>query len=210
MTGDDGVDYWDHWYEVVDEPPPERELRQGDILRDVTPAWLPDDLEIDEEEDPDLETKVHFGAPETRIVLTASCDLDARSFPHLLLAPIRTADKENVGPDLSDKYLERRLEALRRNLLPRQFMLSEFPDMDFPRSFVMWQDLVYLPRAYVLRAVEGPRLRLRHPFRERFGAWVGQRMSDVGPENEAQIPKYPKNPQTHDIVDAVTDLDEEE
>jgi hypothetical protein len=45
-----------------------------------------------------------------------------------------------------------------------------------------------LPAAYLLRHCHDGRLRLRHPFRESFGNWVGASISRVGPEDETLIP----------------------
>jgi hypothetical protein len=177
--------HWQHWYEVVEDD----ELRQGDILRNLLCFWLPSDLPVlDGDPGQGYELPVEWRR-DTRIILTASCDLDARAVDHVLLAPVATADPPTLKADPGKEY-ERRLEALRRDLLPRMFMLSEYPDIDpqFLRSFVAWGRLVLLPTAYVRSQCEGPRLRLRSPYREKLGVWVGARMSAVGPEDVTQIP----------------------
>ena len=164
-------------------------------------------MNLDDDPPEALEVAVQYGGAGARIVISASCDLDARSFPHLLLAPVYEVSEASLKSQ-SAKDHRRRAEALRSGLLPRHYPLAEYPPLDFPRSFASWHDIVMLPRAYVLANTTGPRLRLKHPYREQFGNWVGRRMSEVGPEDETQIPRDSTRPQPHHLTETAESLEE--
>jgi hypothetical protein len=93
---------------------------------------------------------------------------------------------------------------LRKNLEGSKFLLSEHSGIDppFPLSFVQFRSHLLMPVHYVRRCCTGKRLRLKHPFRESFGDWVGSNISRVGPENESLIPQFHKETWPEDILSA--------
>ncbi len=94
--------YWEHWYEVAEGT----NLRQGDIFRSLVVYWLPDDLQT-----PGLPTEdalIPIAAKWLQgdwIVLDASCDLDQKLCPQVLLAPVRPATAETLKTGTDDKQL---------------------------------------------------------------------------------------------------------
>lgn len=185
--------YPEHWYEVVDGG--DQSLRQGDIFRDLAVYWLPDDLPIPEEEpgeEPTVQVNVARG---NWIVLTASCDLHQERFSHALLAGVDAATAEGLnipgGEDAGQDELDKYQEVVRAGLDPTKYMLPRYEGIapPFPRSVAFIRTNVFLPLTYLKENCTEPRLRLRHPFREKFGNWVGQRFSAVGPEDYATIPR---------------------
>ena len=123
-------------------------------------------------------------------VLSASCDVDGRrKHPFVLLGRVLAANETNVGA--SGKDFSQRLEVIRQGLDPAKFLLPKHPRRapPFPLSIVQHSVLALLPEQYLRRHCVAPRLRLRHPFREKFGNWVGSNFSRVGPEDESLIPR---------------------
>lgn len=184
----------EHWYEVVDEG--DDSLRQGDIFRDLVVYWLPDDLPtLDDDADADdVELTVNADRGDW-IVLTASCDLHQERFSHALLAGVAEASYEGLnipgGEDAGQDELDKYQEVVRAGLDPTKFMLPSYEGIEpsFPRSVAFIRTNVFLPLPYLKRNCTDQRLRLNHPFREKFGNWVGQRFSAVGPEDYATIPR---------------------
>lgn len=201
MVGEAPKNHWDHWYEVVEDD----SLRQGDVFKDILSFRLPQDLPVFGADVPDSISAELEWLRGTRIVVTASCDLDARAISQVWVAPVLSATAENLSAQPGKDY-DRRLEAMRSDLLPRQFLLSDYPDLDFSLSFVPWDDVLLLPVDYLRAHCTGPRLRLRHPFREKFGNWIGARISAVGPEDEAGIPRGEHRPYEKHLLDAVEEL----
>lgn len=192
-------DYWEHWFEVVDAG--DQSLRQGDVFRDLVVYWLPDDLPIPEQEEDGLdldEVEVNLQASRGDwIVLTASCDLEQRRFDHVLLAAVYPANRENlrVPPGADEDELDKYQEVVRQGLAPAKFLLPRYEDIEpaFPRSVAYIRVNVSLPMTYLQENCTSSRLRLRHPFREKFGNWVGRRFSEVGPEDYALVPRIRDN-----------------
>ena len=181
--------YWQHWYEIIDND----SLRQGDIFRDLIVFGLPQDLPIPEKEpapEEELTVRATWYPAGDWIVMSASCDLErgSKSYPFLLIGRVQPATPETIrSPGKFDEVLE----VLKRGLEPTVFLLAEYPEIDppFEQSFVTFRPHVTVPLEYLKRACTGPRLRLRPPFREQFGNWVGENISRVGIEVNAQIPK---------------------
>jgi hypothetical protein len=192
--------YSDAWYELVDGT----ELRQGDLFRDLLVVDLPPDLPLIKGDPPDeLALKAQFRRG-TFIVLTASCDLDNRRVQGTLLAAAPEATEAVVGAS-GDKEYRQRLEVVRRGLDPSKFLLSDCPltEPPLPLSIVFFRQQHFLPIGYLEANCTGPRLRLRPPFREQFGNWVGARFANVGVENPDQIPPIVERIFTKHILDAV-------
>lgn len=178
------------WYSEVDNAT----LRQGDIFRAVPAIQFPQDLVID---------GVNINTPaevltEDWIVLDASCDVEHREgrpavCQQVLLAAVREASREalRVKPDAEKEY-KTRLEVLRRGLMAGKFMLPPHEGVQppLPLSFVQYNARVLLPHAYLVARCNGPRIRLRSPHRENFGAWVASCIGRVGVEDDAQIPSF--------------------
>jgi hypothetical protein len=175
-----------YWYEQATPPP----FRQGDIVRDVTAAWLPADFSP--ERNPVVDTSIADW-----IVLEASCDLDQGRCAQVLLARVIEANAVNLKTN-DAKSLNERLELIRRGGYVTRFMLAEHPHSKLPLSFVEFNTRVMLPHEYLKRvsAASGV-LRLKSPFREQLGNWVGSCFSRVGPENETLIPAFTKLHDAH-------------
>ena len=195
MTGPAGH-FSTHWYDVVAD----QSLRQGDLLRDLLVFWLPQDLPYRAGGPKDGEI-VNLQAEFARgdwIVMDASCDVDQNPNWQVLLARVLPVSREMLGEN-SDKSLATRLEVLRKNLEPTKFLLAECPTIapPFPRSFVQWRVRGLVPIQYLKRSCIGERLRLKHPHRERFGAWAGANLSRIGPEDDTLIPPPEKKTSTY-------------
>ena len=192
-------EYWTYWYEVVEDA---ESLRQGDILRGIVAAVLENEpVDLDVEGDPEFPVEVF--APRDWIILTASCDLDARGATHALVAPVFEVTPEILRTGDSATNFQKRVEVLRKGLSPRQFLLSKHPPLEFPLSFAQFRDLAFLPTQHIRDQLGENRLRLKHPFRESFGNWVGDRMSAVGPEDHTTIPPNGKRIFPAHILDAI-------
>lgn len=185
----DLIPHWDHWYEVVEGS----SLRQGDILRDVRVYVLPEDLPLETpEKDRPEDVKVEHDRGDW-IVMSASCDVvrDPTSYPWVLLGQVLPATEERLQVT-SPKEFRKRIEILRRGLFPTFFLLANHDRIDpvFLLSFVQFRGHFTLPSAYLGRAVVGrQRLRLKSPFREMFGNWVGENFSRVGVEDGMNLPR---------------------
>lgn len=195
--------YQEHWYQVVEDD----SLRQGDIFRDLLVFWLPDDLPIIEGE-PD-EEQAEVVAEWSRghwIVMTASCDLHQGRCRGALLANVRPATPAGLNAQ-PGKDFEKKFEVVRKGLDPAKFMLADCDrvEPDFPISVAFFRTHVFLPLAYLRANCTGKRLRLRSPLREKFGNWVGRRLSTVGPEDHAQIPSNGRSIYPPHVLDAIDD-----
>lgn len=177
------------WYEIVTDT----SLRQGDIFRGLVAYWLPDDLAVvdrDDAADGVDNTQIEFLRGDW-IVLSASCDIQQRtglSKQQVLMGRLYECTGENLNNAKTDKDIKERVEVLRRGLEQSKFLLPEHrADPRFPLSFVLFRLQVTLPLTYVVRNCTGPRLRLKPPHRENFGAWAGQCLGRVGIEDAEQI-----------------------
>jgi hypothetical protein len=190
-------EYWKYWYEVISD---ERGLRQGDIIRQTVVALLPHDLEPiapPPAEPPPITCDMALG---DWIVLSASCDVAERiENAHVLLARVLPADSERLGVSPGNpnarKELSEKVEVIRRGMDATRFLLAECPaiEPELPLSYVSYLPHALMPLSYVRRHCRGPRLRLRPPFREKFGQWAGTALSRVGIEDEAAIPRATKS-----------------
>jgi hypothetical protein len=203
-VGADGA-FWTDWYEVVEGD----SLRQGDLFRRLLVFVLPQDLEVLGREpaaDERIPVKAGWDIADW-IVMSASCDVarDSGRYPHVLLARVWPATSLNA----KGKKLDEALEAIRRGYDHRRFLLSEDPRIDPPlkRSFVEFRPHFTVPLDYLKRACVAPRLRLRSPFRESFGNWVGAGFSRVGVEDDSQLPEYATGTSPRAMIDLSDSLD---
>lgn len=188
---------WPNWYELTEDD----QLRQGDILRDFWGLWVPSALpHFDpggDDPPPDLTVEAESG---DWIVASASCDLHHRA-EWVLLCQLLEADREAVRAE-TDKVLRDRLEVMRRGLMPSRFLLpaSDLLAPAFPPSMVIFTSQMVLPMDYVGQYCDRSRLRLRHPFREHFGNWLGERISNVGIEDDDALPRFRSAPMSEKHV----------
>jgi hypothetical protein len=185
MADPETTNFSHHWYDVVSD----ETLRQGDIFRDIVAFWPSQDLPVMPGEPQHDQLPPFDWSRGDYILLSASCDVDQGGYPYALLSRLLPANPENLKAKGKD-FLQK-LEVLRQGLVPSQFLLSPFDGIDpaFPYSIVQYKTHALLPVSYLRRNCTAPRLRLRHPHRERFGNWVGSCFSRVGPENHTLIPK---------------------
>lgn len=179
-----------HWFEVVRDV----SLRQGDIFQHCTGFWLPEDYGAD--------SQTVSEASGTWSILNASCDLDHKKMLGVLLAKVDEASATTLKAREGEE-LQKRLEAIRRGHLWRLFMLPQYEgEVSLPLSVVSFQQQILIPQRMVEEwAARGPRLRLRHPYREQFGNWVAARFGAVGPEDEGNIPTFYRL-QDHHVLEA--------
>lgn len=191
-----------HWYEIAEGP----RLRQGDILRALPLLYFDDELlriaggiadAAARGSAEGLEVPVKCIAGDW-ILLDASCDIDqadgrTAGLSQVLIARVVPAEPQFLQANGEKETRERR-EALRQGLAPSKFLLAECSAIDpaFPLSYVEYRQRFTVPHAYATAAAQrsGRRLRLKHPWREKFGNWVGSAISRVGPEDEALIPPF--------------------
>lgn len=185
----DGPGPSEYWYEEVTGGP----LRQGDIIRDLSVPWFPEDLDPDSAP-PD--SVVQFTARVTKgdwIVLDASCDLDQHRCTQILVAPVKSATQQMLGVVNKEKEYKERLEVLRRGLAEARYLLPEHVGAQppFALSFVEFRQHLLVPIEHLERNANArPRLRLRSPFREQFGTWAGGCLARIGPEDHTLIPPF--------------------
>jgi len=184
---------YEHWYET----PVGSELRQGDIFRSLLVMWFPQDLQgaTSEPSDADELTVKPEWAVGDWIVMSASCDVDrdSKSYPQALLGRVLPATWEAFGVKTAREFNER-AEVVRKGLEPTKFLLPEHPQTrpPFPLSIAQYRIHVTMPADYLRRNCDGRRLRLKHPFRESFGAWVAGNIGRVGPETSTLIDEFTK------------------
>lgn len=185
---DAAVPFWTHWYDLADF----ENLRQGDILRELTVLWFPQGLTVDEEKvtaKEEIDAKPSYRRDDW-VVLTASCDMENNSNAQVLLARVFEPNLTNLKVQ-NEEEVKLTLEVIRRGQYPTRFLLPEFEkdNFRFPRSVVDFHVHVLMPIQYLIRVAVSPRLRMKSPFREQFGNWVGACFSRVGPETVTQIPR---------------------
>ena len=185
---------WEHWYELVVGV---NTLRQGDLFRNLLVYSFPQDMQI----------PTALPAPGTRItgvevewghgdwiIMSASCDVERPEnvYPYVVLGRVVPSTPDVLGTK-SEKEHNERIEVIKKGLEPGRFMLAEclVAAPPFPQSLVQYRVHLTMPASYLRRNCAGQRLRLRHPFRESFGNWVGANISRVGPETETLIPEIP-------------------
>jgi hypothetical protein len=195
-----GDDYSAAWYEVVTET----SLRQGDIFRGLlvfrpNEHVEPSDIDVV----PDGHAQMSYDRGDY-IVLSASCDVDQPNYPYAVLGRIVEATEANLK--LTGKDYKTRVEVLRQGLVPSQFLLAQSSAVSpsFVQSIVQHKVHALLPVQYLRKCCTSPRLRLKHPFREKFGNWVGSCFSRVGPEDHTLIPQVAKIFPSH-VVSANSD-----
>lgn len=178
------------WYEIAGAPV----LRQGDILRDLLVYWLPQTLPIPENDPPGGTIEVSAAWDRgTWIVMSASCDVErpSRIYAQILIGRVLEATRETLHQQTDDE-LRTRLEVLRQGHTSA-FLLAPHQAFEppFPLSVVDWRTHLTMPADYIRNTVgTSPRLRLRSPFRESFGNWVGDNIQRVGIENYLQMPRF--------------------
>ncbi len=181
-----------HWYQVVQGDA----LRQGDLVTGMPVFHIAADYTLpsiqDIERNPSPAVPGTFAAADW-VILSPSCDIDTGRARQLLLAQCVPATKENTRSNSEKEHLQR-LEVVRQGLDPAKFLLPPHSgEPSFQLAFVNIRSIALLPVAVVKSfAGQRKRLRLQHPFRERFGNWAGQWISNVGPENSGVIPRITK------------------
>ena len=177
----------EHWYEVVQG----EKLRQGDIIRDLPVFFLKDDQDLPTEVSGEEVTVSGTFTRGDWVIVTPSCDLDTGRSTQAILALCVAATDENLkAQGRTDR--DQKLQVVSQGLDPSRLLLPEHAtEPVFPLSIVSNLRLGTLPPAAIKRFVaDRPRLRLKHPFRERLGNWCGQWVSRVGPENDTLMPRF--------------------
>lgn len=191
-TGDSDGDLWKHWYEL---PTDNLAQRQGDIFQKLVVPLLPHDLPAispPPSEPPDIVWDIAYG---NWITLSASCDIDEKHKQgYVLIAQVLPVELATLRAK-DQKELDQKCEVIRRGWDPVRFLLPGCPDVDptFPLSFVQYRTQAFVPLQYLRASSNGPRLRLRAPFREKLGIWAGSGFSRVGIEDSMNIPPFLKN-----------------
>lgn len=176
----DALNRSEHWYEMASPP-----FRQGDIFQELTVGWLPSNFSEQEE----IEVELASG---TWIVLEASCELDQGRCSHVLMARVFDANASHLKAS-KEKELNQRLEVLRRGDYPTKFLLSDFDKASFPLSFVEFSQRTFVPLPHLTNFTEQKEvIRMKSPFREKFGNWIGACFSRVGPEDHTLILPFVK------------------
>jgi hypothetical protein len=188
VTNPPDTEYWRDWFEVNVSA----ELRQGDIFREMLAFWLPQDLAVQAQDPPEgaqLPCPLRF-ARGSWIVVSASCDVVRGDDTHVILSRVVEGTQQNLKAENPKAHREK-LEVLRQGYDPARFLLARFDDITpaFPQSFVEFRAQTFLPLGYLKRHCDGPRLRLKPPFRERFGNWAASNLGRVGIEDSSLIPK---------------------
>ncbi len=178
-------DYSSSWYEVVTDA----SLRQGDIFRELLVFRPNEDVEpSDVASVPDGHALMDYDRGDY-IVMSASCDVAQSGYPYAVLGRIVEASESILK--VTGKDYKPRIEVLRQGLVPSQFLLAGSLTITpaFAQSIVTYKVHALLPVQYLKKCCTAPRLRLKHPFREKFGNWVGSCFSRVGPEDHTLIPR---------------------
>ncbi len=171
--------FWEEWYEIVDNSA----LLQGDIVPNLFAFAFPQSLPVRRVAPEPNERLPVGGILGDWIIMSASCDVarGSKKYPYVLVGRVLPATSDKLG-NVKEEKLKSVLEVIRSGRDPGKFLLAECPAMypQFPRSFVQFRPHLTLPHDYLLGACVGKRLRLRSPFRESFGNWVGGNFSRVG------------------------------
>lgn len=191
MTAAGQVAIWRDWYEITEE----KSLRQGDVFPRLLAFRFPQELPVSNA-DPDPASLSQIPLKWSRddyIVISASCDIVRGEDTHVLLARMVEGSEKNLRVQSEADRLKK-LEVVRQGYDPARFLLPECPDpaAPMPMSVVFYREQAFLPLQYMLANCVGPRLRLRPPFRERFGFWAAANLGRVGIEDESQIPQLAK------------------
>lgn len=185
------------WYEVVSGD----SIRQGDVYRDLAIVRLADDITREAIESEQVQVTVSNG---TVIVLSPSCDLEQnRVETGVLVARVWPASEQMLGATKRSDY-RKRLELLRQDGYAPRFLLpaTDACAPPFPWSFVEWRQPYFLPKPYLQSLSSTPRLRLNHPFREKFGGWAGARLSEVGIEAAHTLKRFISIGGAGDVLEA--------
>lgn len=172
------------WYDVVTDT----SLRQGDIFRGLHVVWGHPEERSTPESTGEEPVKARDG---DFIVASASCDVAQSGYPYALLHGVTEATADALRVSTEAERLKK-LEVLRQGLVPSQFLLAASEDVEpiFSLSIVQHKVHGLVPVEYLKSQATGPRLRLRHPHRERFGIWVGSCFARVGPEDSDNLPRF--------------------
>jgi hypothetical protein len=165
--------------------------------------WFPQDLQVTPDppsDDAELTVTPQWAVADW-ILMSASCDVDraVTIYPHAILGRVLPATFQTFNAN-NQKEFDERAEVIRKGLEPTSFLLAGHPDAlpPFPLSFVHYRTHFTMPTDY-LRRKSDTRLRLKHPFREAFGAWAASNMGRVGPETAALIPEFTKTFPKHTL-----------
>lgn len=166
------------WYEVVEGDT----LEQGDILK-ACPVIVPvSDLPFPVPEDDDVPGDLLFF---DAIIMTQSCDLENENLDDVILCPHFDVSQAGLGGAPLGKN---RQKEIRSGRFPRYSMLeaSRISEAEMGIRIVDFGRIFSLPTHYVQRHAEnqGPRLRLRPPYREHLSQAFARFFMRVGlPQN---------------------------
>jgi len=203
LAFNDGSSVAHLWYEIVQT----EALRQGDVIQSLPTILVADDMSLPAAENVRDRLDVKFVvAVDNWIVLTPSCDLENKGRCRQVLLAQCIEARLAMGT-ANEKEMRERLQVTRNGLEPSRFLLpAHAADPRLPLSIVSIRSISLLPFPVITRFVrEKPRLRLRHPFREKLANWCAQWACSVGPEIEASIPDFAKIYPAH-VLRANTDL----
>ena len=174
------------WYDVTTD----NSLRQGDQFRGLRVFWGHPELRTAPRSSGDELVKELVG---DFIVASASCDVAQSGYPYVLLLRVVEATTAALKVNTEDERIKK-LEVMRLGLVPSQYLLAASPRTTpaFPLSFVQHKVHALVPVDYLQSCASAPRLRLRHPHRERFGGWVGSNFARVGPEDGELLKRFAK------------------
>jgi len=171
----------DAWYEIVEGGT----LEQGDLLLQC-PVFVPTSLSFPFVEDEGVEIDVQYLDV---IVMTQSCDLGNNKIPDVVLcAHFDFEVAERLDPILAKKDA---LSEIQKGRRPRYSLLNRSDLLDPPLGLriVDCGKVFCLPFAFVqaLAAHQGPRLRLRPPYREHLSQAFARFFMRVGLPQDIQL-----------------------
>ncbi len=172
----------DDWYDLIEEGT----LEQGDILFQCPVSVLVSDTlpSSDEEEiEVDLLTL-------NVVVMTQSCDLANGKTPDVVLCALWNAEEAiSQGVNMGQKNT---LAEIKKGRRPRYVLLNKSTLLNTPLSLCIADcgKVFSLPLAYVQDAArrQGPRLRLRSPYREHLSQAFAQYFMRVGLPKDIDLP----------------------
>lgn len=170
----------DAWYEIVEGGT----LEQGDLLLQC-PVFVPTALDFPLEDEGPLIDIQYFDV----IVMTQSCDLGNNKTPDVVLcAHFDLGEAKRQDPMFARKDA---LPEIQKGRRPRYTLLNRCDLLDPPLGLriVDCGKVFCLPFAFVqaLAAHQGPRLRLRSPYREHLSQAFARFFMRVGLPQDIQL-----------------------
>lgn len=164
----------DAWYEIVEG----RTLEQGDILFQC-PVFIPTPLTFPRNENQEVSLDEAFYDV---VVMTQSCDLENNKISDVVLCA--HWDLENAKQQDASLAKNNALAEIKGGRRPRYTLLNrcEIPTLPLKVRIVDCGKVFCLPLAFIqeLAAQQGPRLRLRSPYREHLSQAFARFFMRVG------------------------------